>query len=306
MIPQISATADRPGERLDHFLARRFPWLSRSDVAELLQQQHVRCNGRPAAKGLHLAVGDCVEGREIPEASDLRLRPNPELPLRVLWADDALLALDKPAGMPTHPLRPAETDTLANALLARHPELAAIGESPLFPALLHRLDTATSGLILAARTPAAYAHLRRQFQDLRIEKHYLAWVHGPVDAPGRNDAPLTHQTRTPCKMRPLRPDERLPERNQFPATSTWIPVRREKDDTLLDVTIRSGVTHQIRCHLAAAGHPILGDRTYGSPLPLSRHLLHAFSLHLHHPVTGLPLTVEAPPPADFAPPSPPR
>lgn len=288
-----------PGIRLDHALADRYPWLPRPRIQALVLEKKILLDGRPAPKGAKLRPGSLLEARDIPEPADLRLAPNPDLPLRVLWEDDTLLALDKPAGMPTHPLDATETDTLANALIARYPGLADIGTSPLFPAMLHRLDTGTSGLVLAAKDPGTYRALRESFRRLEIEKHYLAWVHGPVTAPGQSTAPLTHKTRTPCQMRPLAPGETAPARETFPATTRWTPVRHQGTCTLLDVTIRTGVTHQIRCHLAAAGHPILGDKLYGSPLSLPRHLLHAHTIRLPHPA----LLLSAPPPPDFRPPA---
>ena len=287
-----------PGTRFDKAIADRYPWLPRPRIHSLLLEKKIHLDGHPAPKGAKLRPGATLEARDIPEPSDLRLVPNPDLPLHVLWEDETLLALDKPAGQPTHPLTPTETDTLANALIARYPDLANIGTSPLFPAMLHRLDTATSGLVLAAKTPETYRALRASFARLEIEKHYLAWVHGSVTSPGHSTAPLTHQTRTPCRMRPLLPNETLPPRETFPATTHWTPIRHQGPYTLLDVTIRTGVTHQIRCHLASAGHPILGDRTYGPHTTLPRHLLHAHTLRLPHPS----LLLTAPPPPDFLPP----
>lgn len=300
MIPHDRWSHDGPpGIRLDRAIADRYPWLPRPRIQALVLEKKILLDGRPAPKGAKLRPGALLEARDIPEPADLRLAPNPDLPLRVLWEDDTLLALDKPAGMPTHPLDATETDTLANALIARYPGLADIGTSPLFPAMLHRLDTGTSGLVLAAKDPGTYRALRESFRRLEIEKHYLAWVHGPVTAPGQSTAPLTHKTRTPCRMRPLAPGETAPARETFPATTRWTPVRHQGTCTLLDVTIRTGVTHQIRCHLAAAGHPILGDKLYGSPLSLPRHLLHAHTIRLPHPA----LLLSAPPPPDIRPPA---
>ena len=299
MIPSQQHVVAGTGERLDRQLLRLFPWLDRTTVQELIANGHVVLNQRPVKKGARLSSGDVLECRDVPEPADLRLQPNPDLPLSVLYEDDSVLALDKPAGQPTHPLRFAETDTLANALVARYPALAGIGDDRLFPALLHRLDTQTSGLVLAAKTAAAYAHLRAQFRRFTVQKHYAALVHGCVDQPGALAAPLTHQTRSPCKMAVVRNPDKLPPGDQFAAATAWVPLQTGKEFSLLDVTIYTGVTHQIRCHLAAAGFPIAGDALYGSTLAAPRHWLHASRLIATHPATGKSLDLACPLPPDW-------
>ena len=301
MIPDAQHAPDAPGTRLDRFLLNAYPWLDRPTLEELFSSGQILLNSRPAKKGARLAPGDSVLCRNLPEPADLRLRPNPELPLRVVYEDESLLALDKPAGQPTHPIRWSESNTLANALVARHPSLADVGEDRLFPSLVHRLDVHTSGLVLAAKNLPAYSALRGQFQSFAVEKHYLALVHGSVDAPGSLDAPLVHQTRSPCKMAVARNPNRFPPSDVFPASTFWNPVGRGPSFTLLDVVIFSGVTHQIRCHLAAAGHPVAGDSLYGSPLSSPRHWLHASRIACIHPATGKPLEISCPLPPDWPP-----
>ncbi len=301
MIPHQQHVITGTGERLDRQLLRLYPWLDRSTVLELISAGHVLIVNRPAKKGVRLEIGDVLVCQNIPEPVDLRLQPNAALPLKVLFEDECILALDKPAGQPTHPLRFAETDTLANALVARYPALADIGDDRLFPALLHRLDTQTSGLVLAAKTPAAYAALRSQFRRFTVKKHYTALVHGLVDAPGRLEAPLTHQTRSPCKMAVVRNPDKAPPGDQFAAATSWVPIKTGKEFSLLDVVIFTGVTHQIRCHLAAAGHPIVGDVLYGSTLEAPRHWLHAARLIASHPATGKSLDLACPLPPDWPP-----
>ena len=309
MIPHQQHPITGAGERLDRQVLRLFPWLDRTAVQELIGNGRVHLNGRPAKKGAKLAAGDVLDCRDVPEPADLKLQPNPDLPLEIVYEDDLVLALDKPAGQPTHPLRWAETDTLANALVARYPALAAIGDDRLFPALLHRLDTQTSGLVLAAKTAAAYANLRAQFRHFTVQKHYLALVHGRVEKPGSLAAPLTHQTRSPCKMAVARNPDKVPKSDLFAAETSWIPLETGNEFSLLDVTIYTGVTHQIRCHLAAAGFPIVGDALYGSTaLPLvsglqspvsSRHWLHAARIICTHPATGRSLDVACRLPPDW-------
>ena len=299
MIARQQHTAATVG-RLDRFLLDTYPWLDRPTVLALIAQGQILVNDRPAKKGARLQPGVIITCRDIPEADDLRAAPNPDLPLVILYEDDSLLALDKPAGQPTHPLHYAETGTLANALIARHPHLATIGPTPLFPAILHRLDTQTSGILLAAKTSAAYTALREQFRALAIQKRYTALVHGRVTAPGRLDAPLTHHTRTPCKMRLATERDAATRKETFPATTAWTPLQTGLDTTLLDVAIHTGVTHQIRCHLAASGHPIVGDTLYGSPPPAPpRHWLHDGHVTFTHPVTQAILELAAPLPTDW-------
>lgn len=306
MIAREQHTIRGSGERLDRQILRLYSWLDRNAIDDLIAAGHIRLNGRPAKKGKRLEAGDVLACTNIPEPADLRLQPNPDLPLKILYEDEFILALDKPAGQPTHPLRYTETETLANALVARFPTLAAIGDDRLFPALLHRLDTQTSGLVLAAKTPAAYANLRAQFRRFTVQKHYTALVHGRVDKPGTLDAPLTHQTRTPCQMAVVRHPDKVPKNDCFAAKTAWVPLETGPEFSLLDVTIYTGVTHQIRCHLAATGHPIAGDALYGSTaLPRvsglespvsSRHWLHAARLICTHPATGKSLDVSCPRP----------
>ena len=318
MIARDQQAITAPGERLDRQVLRRFPWLDRGVLDDLIAAGHILLNGRPAKKGARLETGDILTCTGIPEPADLKLQPNPALPLRILYEDDTVLALDKPAGQPTHPLRFSETNTLANALVARCPALAAIGDDRLFPALLHRLDTQTSGLVLAAKTAAAYANLRAQFRRFTVQKHYTALVHGRVEKPGTLDAPLTHQTRTPCKMAVVRNPAKVPKNDCFAAKTAWVPLETGQEFSLLDVTIYTGVTHQIRCHLAAAGHPISGDTLYGAPTPSPaaglqspvsglrsspspRHWLHAARLICTHPDTGRSLDISSPLPPDWPP-----
>lgn len=288
------------GERLDRFVQSRYPWLDRPTVHRLIAAGNVALDSSaPASKGTRLKADSVIVCRDIPEPADLRPHANPVLPLDVVYEDSAVLAFSKPAGMPTHPLRYEETDTLVNAVLSRYPELAGIGPSTLFPALLHRLDTQTSGVILAAGTPRVYALMRKQFQAGEVEKHYIALVHGKAVAGGM-ELPLTHQTRTPCKMAVVRRPECVPASKQFAAKSVWTPIQTGNSTTLLDVCIRSGVTHQIRCHLAEAGHPIIGDVLYGSTdTAAPRHWLHAGRIILRHPETQQRLVVEAPLPDDW-------
>jgi 23S rRNA pseudouridine1911/1915/1917 synthase len=227
--------------------------------------------------------------------------PQPELPIRIVHADAHVVVADKPAGMPSHPLEPGEQGTAANALVGRFPELASVGPSPREGGLVHRLDTDTSGLLLAARTEAAHAMLRAQFSARTVEKGYLALVGGEIHAGGEIALPLLHDPRDPRRMQAASDPDYAAAHGARPALTRFVPLERKGGFTLLDVEIPTGVMHQIRAHLAFIGHPLAGDALYGGPqLPgLSRHFLHAARLAFAHP-DGTRARYESPLPADLA------
>lgn len=292
-------------ERLDRRLARMFPALPRSEIEAAIREGRVRVNGRPARKGMKLRPGDAVEAERLKEAADAAAggwRGEPDLPLEVVYDDGDVVGVNKPPGMPTQPLRWSERGTLVHALLARWPGMAGVGDDPLCPGVLHRLDIGTSGVVLAARRQETWLALRALFAARAVEKRYWAIVEGRAAA-GSSDAPLVRQTRTPCRMRALAPGEALPRHaDVFPAETSWTPLETGPHYTLLEVLIRSGVTHQIRCHLAAAGHPVAGDVLYGAaPLPAARHFLHAHSISWRLAPASPVRVATAPPPPDFLP-----
>ncbi len=284
----LAVPSDAAGVRVDVWLAGALE-LPRARVKELLQQGAVRIDGRLPRKGDRTVAGARVEVTL--RTTDPRPVPQPELPLRVLHLDPALIALDKPAGMPSHPLEPGERGTLVNALVARHPECVDASSDPREGGLVHRLDTLTSGVLLAARTPEAWRVLREAFAERRVDKRYLAVVTGPVADGGVIDLPLRHRG---DRVEPVLQGGRE-------ALTEFRVLSRSADAVLLEVRIHTGVLHQIRAHLAAIGAPVLGDTAYGGrPSPgLQRFFLHAARLGLAHPVTGAPLEVSAPLPPEL-------
>ena len=270
-----------PRDRLDRALSRLFG-VSRGRAMEWIAEDRVRVDGRRAPKGAQVGPGARVSVRRPPPDAPA---PQPELPLRIVHADGHVVVADKPAGMPSHPLKPGETGTAANALVGRFPELAAIGGAPREGGLVHRLDTDTSGLLLAARTEVAHALLRAQFAARTVEKGYLALVAGELHAGGEIDLPLAHDPDDARKVRAASDPEWAEAHKARPASTRFTPVARRAGFTLVEVEIATGVLHQIRAHLAFIGHPLAGDGLYGGPeLPgLSRHFLHAARLAFAHP-----------------------
>jgi 23S rRNA pseudouridine1911/1915/1917 synthase len=282
--------------RLDVFLNRHLPHGSRRTAQRLIAAGAVRINGRRTHKGATVAGGDTVEVDDEWLAPPV-LRPNPRLVVPVLYEDTAVLALDKPAGMPSHALRGNETETIANFLLAHYPDSAGVGKSPLEPGIVHRLDIETSGVLLVARTPAAYDGLRRQFAARRVRKEYRAVVHGDVAGAGEIRAPIA-----PARGRRRMRVCRASAPGGRPALTRYRPLERYGSSTLLAVEIPTGVRHQIRVHLAAVGHPVVGDRLYGPTegvAGVTRHLLHAVRIGFAHPESGQPIEVSSPLPEDF-------
>ncbi|MSP62508.1 MAG: RluA family pseudouridine synthase [Myxococcales bacterium] len=277
------------GERLDHLVATQ-ACSSRSAARRVIDAGQVRVNGRLAKKGLAVRAGDRITVAEPPpDAEALRPLPEPLQPLVVLHADDLLIALDKPPGVPIHPLQPGERGTLAGALVARFPECRLVGDDPREAGFLHRLDIDTSGVVLAARTQEAWTMLRSAFREGRVTKEYLALCAGRVDGEAVIDAPLAHD---PCDHRRVIgvADPALARRLDARAATTRLRALDGSDEmTLLAVTIATGRMHQIRAHLAHAGHALVGDALYGGPPALPDapgHFLHAVRIVCPHPSGG--------------------
>jgi 23S rRNA pseudouridine1911/1915/1917 synthase len=286
----VTAGGDGP-VRLDTFVRRALPALSRRVTRLAIAEGAVRVNGRPGAKGTLVQPGDRVT---LPDVD--ALAPEPDLPVAVVYEDAALVVVDKPGGLAGHALDPRERHTVAAFLVARHPEVAAVGEPP-GGGLVHRLDRGTSGLLVAARTGAAFRALRAAFRARAVEKRYLAVVAGRVRAACRIELPLAHDPRDRRRMVPAAAGLRA-----WPAVTEVAPVALGADRSLIVATMRTGVTHQVRVHLALAGHPVLGDALYGAAipdLPAGRHALHAAALRLPHPTDGRPLELASALPPDL-------
>jgi len=272
--------ASLAGERVDRAVALLTGW-SRADVAALIDAGAVRVGGAPVAKSRRLAEGDEIDIEGEPETDS---PPEPEpVDFPVVHADDDIVVVAKPAGLVVHPGAGHREGTLAGGLLHRYPEIAGVGD-PMRPGIVHRLDRDTSGLMVVARSPRAYEALTAALAAREVERLYLALAWGRFDAKrGTIDAPIGRSAtrRTRMAVREAGKDAR-----------TGYEVLRQYEHpvcALVECRLDTGRTHQIRVHLAAIGHPVVGDGTYGgdrNPLRPGRPFLHAHRLAFADPVTG--------------------
>jgi 23S rRNA pseudouridine1911/1915/1917 synthase len=295
--------ADEAGQRLDRTLAGRLPALGRRAAAALCAAGAVKVGGRPAHKARPLVQGEHV--RVEPDALSTALgeaRPAPELPLVVLLERADLLVVDKPAGIPSGALRGRVGGTLAGALLARYPELARVGADAREPGLVHRLDTETSGVVLAARTRASFSYLSDALRRGALEKRYLAIAPAVLPEEGAVRAALEPDPSDARRVR-LSALGTLDSSGAPKAERTTyyrvLEVRRGW--ALVELRCARAYRHQLRAHLASLGAPLAGDATYGTALPgLSpRHALHASRIAGTAP-DGTPFRAESPLPPDLA------
>jgi 23S rRNA pseudouridine1911/1915/1917 synthase len=277
-------------DRVDKALARYYPAAGRRQLAQLFADGAVRVNGRRASKGDRVAVGDTVElTREPVHGAALRPAPDPDVPLVVLAERSELIAVAKPAGVPSQPLRAGELGTMANAIAFRFPECVAIGDDPRDGGLVHRLDIGTSGVLIAARTQDAHRALRAAFGAGMVIKHYLAITDG---------RPVARECDAPLAQRGKRAVVDVAE--GLPAYTEIAALRTLPGHALVRCIARTGRMHQVRAHLAHVGAPLAGDALYGGA-PLPDHdgfFLHAERVEL--PLGGEPLVVDAPLPERFA------
>jgi len=297
--------AEEQDVRLDVFLSRRDPSLSRSRIQQLIEQGAVQAVNRPVKASYKVREGDVIHC-ELPPADVYDVMPE-DLPLAVVYEDEALLVIDKPAGMVVHPAPGHLQGTLVNAILFHCRDLSGIG-GILRPGIVHRLDKDTSGLLVVAKSDYAHHALAEQFKKRQIKKTYLALVYGNIKGDqGMIDLPVG---RHPEDRKKMSTRSHLGRE----AVSRWQVRERYGAATLLQVEIDTGRTHQIRVHLHAIGYPVVGDSVYGNvrrangvtdPVQravlkrMKRQALHAAQLSFNHPLTGAWLTFAAPLPEDM-------
>jgi 23S rRNA pseudouridine1911/1915/1917 synthase len=295
---------EESGIRLDVHLARRFPGESRSALQKWIRNGSVCINGLPAKSGYKLKSGDAISVHHIaPPEEDL---PSAEdIPLSILYEDEDLAVIDKPAGMVSHAGAGVRSGTLVNALLFHFGRFQT--GDPARPGIVHRLDKLTSGLMVVAKNPESHRSLSRQFKARKVQKEYWALVYGhPSPAEGTIDLPLGRDIRDRKKIS-------VHARKRRNAITHYREEKRIGPFSLLRVRLETGRTHQIRAHLAHIGHPVAGDPVYGANRfralaepgmrgaaeKLERQFLHAFSLQFAHPRTGQALSFESPIPEEL-------
>jgi 23S rRNA pseudouridine1911/1915/1917 synthase len=292
----LSAAPADAGKRLDHFLHEHLPAYSRARLQDWIKSGRVRVNGGVRRASYILRAGDVIDA-EPAALAPLHAVPE-EIPLRILYEDDDLVAVDKPAGMVVHAGAGVHSGTLVNALLHHFVSLSRVG-GDLRPGIVHRLDRFTSGVLLVAKTDAAHHALAAQFSGRQVEKVYIALVHGTIASDqGAIEKPIARDP-----VRRVRMTARLEHGRS--ASTRFRVVRRWPAFTLLEVRIGTGRTHQIRVHLASLGHPVAGDRLYGAPalvpgMPqLGRYFLHAHRIRFHQPSSGAEISLESPLPPEL-------
>jgi 23S rRNA pseudouridine1911/1915/1917 synthase len=288
--------------RVDTFLRRCLPQLSRRELASAIADRLFSLNGKVSQKGDRVSAGDILVFHGPTAWLSPEAPANPQLLLAVVYEDSEILIIDKPATMPTHGFSGRDQQTVANFIASKHPKLLGVGKSPWEPGILNRLDRDTSGLLMVAKTQESFIELRKQFRRREIVKTYWALVWGQTNASGTVSLRLAHDSSDKARMRAVDSAD-LRTQRVWNASTHYRRMAQNARVAFLELQMMTGVTHQIRVHLAAIGHPIVGDSLYGAAEPesfgLKRQFLHARKLQFRHPKTGRKLTVEAPLPDDL-------
>lgn len=291
--PETFAVApEHAGARLDRLLADQMPDVSRSRLQAWIESGHVLVNGEPSRASVRTRAGDVVSIRVPAPTPELVMKPE-DVPLDILFEDEVLLVLNKPAGVVVHPGAGVVSGTLVNALLHHCGSLSVVGGVER-PGIVHRLDKETSGCLLVAKSDVAHRALSRQFAERSVRKTYLAiTTRGPRPASGSIDVPIA---RHPVHRQKMCASERAEARE----SRTDYQVLKNADGLyLVECRPLTGRTHQIRVHLQYVGSPVAGDPVYGKRDKFARHLLHAWKLEFTHPSSGERLAFASPVPSDF-------
>jgi 23S rRNA pseudouridine1911/1915/1917 synthase len=304
----LVATPNEAGKRLDRFLAEQMPELSRARIQEWIRAGRVVVGQSPGRASLRLRGGEAIRVDPLPLKP---LKAEAEaIPLDILYEDEDLAAINKPAGLTVHAGAGVTQGTLVNALLHHFGQLSGVG-GDLRPGIVHRLDRMTSGVLLVAKHDRAHRGLAAQFQSRKVRKTYWALVHGDAAKPSRQGRSVTvggvrwTRLEMPISRDPRRRVRMAAMTRGRTAQTDFRVIEHWNGYSLLEVRIATGRTHQIRVHLSAIGHPVAGDRLYGAPaepvgLPkLDRFFLHAKEIVFQHPGSAAEMRIEAPLPRDF-------
>lgn len=300
---KFAVDGDSAGVRLDRYLATQLPEMSRSRVQELMDEGRVLVEGTARKPSYRISPGDIVE-IEIPSVAPAGVIPE-AIPVEILYEDDDLAVVNKPAGMVVHPGASETAGTLVAALLhyyggASH--LSDVGGA-LRPGIVHRLDKGTSGAVVIAKTNEAHLRLVEEFAERQVQKTYLALLHGALkESSGRIELPVARDLRNRTRMTARRRDGR-------PARTDWRSLLHLPGFTLVKANLHTGRTHQLRVHFSTQGHPVVGDTLYGAPKqphagkeilpPLERNFLHAAFISFAHPLADKQVEAKAPLPAEL-------
>lgn len=300
---KFAVDGENAGVRLDRYLTAQLPEMSRSRVQELMDEGRVLVEGAARKPSYRINAGDVVE-IEIPHAAAPGITPE-AIPLEILYEDEDVAVINKPAGMIVHPGAGENSGTAVAALLHHFGGASRLSDvgGPMRPGIVHRLDKGTSGALVIALTNEAHLRLVEEFAERKVQKTYVALVHGALkEHSGRIELPVARDLRHRARMTARRRDGR-------PARTDWQSILNLPGFTLLKANLHTGRTHQLRVHFSAQGHPVVGDTLYGAPKqphagnailpPLARNFLHAAVIKFDHPTRDVPVEVHAPLPAEL-------
>lgn len=294
------------GARLDKFLAERLEDYSRAAIQKMIKEKNILINGKESKSSYKLKAGDNIEVK--PSNDKIELKPDPSIKIEIIHDERDFAVIDKPAGLVVYPGTKHEEKTLVNGLLAKWPEIKTVGEDPIRPGIVHRLDKDTSGIMIIAKNNEAFRYFKDLFKNKKIEKTYTALVFGHIDEnEGKIELPIRRSKSNPVKQVAVAADkdpEGTREAITYYKALKYYSDKNENHYTLVEVKPKTGRMHQIRVHLATIGYPIVGDRMYQTkqtkqPPKISRQLLHASAIKFYS-LVGKEIEFSSPLPDDFS------